>query len=240
MTERTDRAAESVHGSESTQINAFITLCIDTTGAMSGFSYEACRLPELIRPALENRVAELGCAVGELRVSFVFFKDYSCDCEPLFETEVFALPGDEEAMRDMLRHFTYDRSGGGGDLPESSLEAMFVALKRDGELAEPYRRVIGLYTDGPCRLPGDECSMSSPLYPEDMPSELESFYSAFASAEPEVRVCGYIPDGFDGHPGVMAFYGIPNSAFSTASPACFYDICAEEIVEGIVCAVFGR
>ena len=154
---------------------ADIVFCIDASGSMERFLYN---FREAL-PNLENTVKkgfeENERDFGNARVRFVLFRDFGCDKEPLVESEFFTLPEDADAMMAFLE---YVEPIGGGDQPESALEALTLAVKSEWRTGRDVRQTVVLFTDADAHPLGEHAWL--PHYPEDMPAssdELRAFWN---------------------------------------------------------------
>lgn len=152
--------------------NVDIVFCIDVTGSM-------VPLLEMVRDAalafhqsLQGIMRDKGKTVTTLRVRVVAFRDFKDDpTDALEETGFFTLPMQLASFQAFLHRL---RTGGGGDEPESGLEALAVAIDSPWNQAPGLRRqIIVLFTDAAAHPLGDPKSISSPGYPPMVPLSLE-------------------------------------------------------------------
>ena len=149
-----------------------LVLCVDNTGAHAPIHHELARhAPELIETILEC-INEYGSVEKDrLRIKVIRFKDYCIDADPMEESPFFSIddPSGKKQFFDFLNSF---HSCGGGDEPESSLEALVTAIRSDWKpRGAHYRQIIVLFTDATPHNLGDEFSIQSPLYPAGMPKD---------------------------------------------------------------------
>lgn len=158
-----------------------ITLVMDATGSMQNLmnnvKENAMSLHAKIKAALEekNRMAE------KIRVKIIAFRDVYVDDEPFQESEFFILQengqGDEVEFRNYVSNI---RANGGGDEPESALEALHLAMNVD--YAQPLqgqkgRHIIVLMTDASAHALDDPRRSNpkfSSRYPQGVPADLVS------------------------------------------------------------------
>jgi hypothetical protein len=146
-----------------------IVFCIDCTGSMSPVIEASKKLALGFQDVLNKALQEQQKSVDALRVKVVAFRDYFCDGEKsMSESRFFELPSeaaDYAAFVDKLS------PSGGGDEPESALEAFALAMRSDWS-DEPgrKRRIICILTDASAH-PLEKASGSKPAgYPDDLPS----------------------------------------------------------------------
>ena len=147
-----------------------ITMCIDATLSMQPVinmvKENALNFDERLKAAL----AEKEKNVDKLRMKLIFFRDIYHDGldEALMETDFVELPNEKETFRDWLDSVT---ASGGGDLPESSLEALAAAMKSDWTREGDKRRhLIVMFTDDAAH-PLEKSASFGGEYPEGMPKD---------------------------------------------------------------------
>jgi hypothetical protein len=122
--------------------------CIDVTGSMTpildAVKTNALRFYEDVQTNLTAK----GKIVDELRVRVVAFRDLFADGEAaLSESPFFLLPGEQAAFSDFVGGLVPE---GGGDAPESGLEAVSLAINSDWTTRGDRRRqVVVVWTDQP-------------------------------------------------------------------------------------------
>ena len=150
--------------------NVDIVMCIDATGSMSSIIEEvkANALSFYQKFVDEMEAQDPPKSVQQLRIKVIAFRDYGVDSEPMVESKFFVLPEDNEAFHDFVNGI---EALGGGDEPESSLEALALAMKSDWVRTGSVRRhVVIMYTDASA-LPL-EARAGQAGYPSDMPKDL--------------------------------------------------------------------
>ena len=167
-----------------------ITMLIDATGSMAS----------IIREVKENAMAfcdkfheamELnGKNVDELRIRVIPFRDYAYDdASPMEQSEFFVLPEQNDAFRSYVNDIT---AKGGGDEPESALEALALAMRSDWTTNGSKRRhVILVFTDASAHPLNDSRRTSSTQYPSNMPVDLAQLGDMWAGCSQEL---GGMPD----------------------------------------------
>lgn len=138
-----------------------IVLITDATGSMATEIQAVQDNMRNLPVDLANELDGAGITVGSIRVKFIFYRDYIFDNmtvvtsrhdsppSPLdgamFESKFFELPGEVPTMETYIDQFG---AFGGGDNPESGLEALVHAVDADewGDGATTVRSVI-LWTD---------------------------------------------------------------------------------------------
>ena len=159
-----------------------IVFVIDSTGSMNRFTrmlrYYEKDFYRMISESLEKE----GILIDDLRVKVINFKDFAYDGdEAIRQSRFFNLPEEKKEFFEWVP----DRTFGGGDEPESALEAIAVAMRSDWTTEKipdiKRRHVILVFTDASAAplkdasRPGrSKCSrIENPAYPENMPNNLE-------------------------------------------------------------------
>lgn len=137
-----------------------IVLCIDVTASMG--------------PVLEQvKKSALGFHIA--------FRDFADDPDDALETTDFlTFPDQEGEYEDFVRRL---EPSGGGDIPESGLEALALAIRSPWETGLDRRRhVVVLFTDAPAHPLGDPDACSVPGYPADIPRSLDDLFEEWGYA----------------------------------------------------------
>ena len=148
-----------------------IVFCIDVTGSMTpiidAVKANALRFYDDVR---QNLLAK-GKNVDELRVRVVAFRDFSADGEAaLQESPFFELPAEQGHFRDFVAGLIAE---GGGDDPESGLEAVALAMNSPWTTRGDRRRqVIVVWTDQPAQ------QLGSAALPADLQARVPADFSA--------------------------------------------------------------
>ncbi len=127
-----------------------IVFAIDVTGSMSPILDQVKANALRFYDDVQRNLTEKGKNVDHLRVRVVAFRDLVHDGEgALAESPFFALPGEQDSFSAFVNGLVPE---GGGDAPESGLEALALAINSDWTGAGDRRRqVIVLWTDQPAQ-----------------------------------------------------------------------------------------
>ncbi len=125
--------------------------------------------------------------LAALRIKVIWFRDYYYDGDYAYgESKFFELPEEKEELREFVSSIS---ANGGGDDPESSLEALAQAMRSDFVQDGTRRRhIIVLFTDAAAHPFEDyddlvaaaakkDCKPS--MYPENMPKNLSELYNVW-------------------------------------------------------------
>lgn len=177
-----DEAAEEVYippESEDAQKEelttyADIVFCIDATAsmteAMKDVKENAIGLHAKVKKALDDA----GRKVQQMRIKVIVYRDIYVDTVAFEESEFFTVPEEEVRFKAFVEKF---EPQGGGDEPESGLEALAKAINVDWVQGGARRRhIIIMMTDAsPHPLDHPKRSLSD-VYPSNMPADLIDIY----------------------------------------------------------------
>ena len=125
-----------------------IVFCIDVTGSMDPI-IDAVKANALrFYDDVQNNLTAKGKNVDELRVRIVAFRDFAADGEAAMdESPFYRLPDERSAFSDFVNGLIAE---GGGDAPESGLEAVALAMNSPWTTRGDRRRqVVVVWTDQP-------------------------------------------------------------------------------------------
>jgi hypothetical protein len=148
-----------------------IVFCIDVTGSMTPI-LDAVKANALrFYDDVQDNLTAKGKNVDELRVRVIAFRDFVADGEAaLQESPFFRLPAEQAGFSDFVNGLL---AQGGGDAPESGLEAVALAVNSPWtNRGDRRRQVVVVWTDQPAH----------PLDPTTVPGELRGRIPADFSA----------------------------------------------------------
>jgi hypothetical protein len=148
-----------------------IVFCIDVTGSMTPI-LDAVKVNALrFYDDVQDNLTAKGKNVDELRVRVIAFRDFVADGEAaLQESPFFGLPAEQAGFSDFVNGLI---AQGGGDAPESGLEAVALAVNSPWtSRGDRRRQVVVVWTDQPAH----------PLDPTTVPAELRGRVPADFSA----------------------------------------------------------
>ena len=152
-----------------------IVFCIDVTGSMTPI-LDAVKANALgFYDDVQTNLTAKGKNVAQLRVRVVAFRDFVADGEAaLEESPFYTLPDERNGFSEFVNGLIAE---GGGDAPESGLEAVALAVNSPWTTTGDRRRqVIVVWTDQPAH----------PLDPSVVPADLASRVPADFSALTDV------------------------------------------------------
>jgi hypothetical protein len=174
-----------------------IVFCIDVTGSMDPI-LDAVKANALgFYDDVQTNLVAKGKNVSQLRVRVVAFRDLAADGGAAIEESPFyALPGDRAGFSGFVGGLTAE---GGGDAPESGLEAVALAINSPWtKVGDRRRQVIVVWSDQPTT------PLDASTVPADLASRIPADFSSLTDAwEDEQGVMGssskrlilFAPDG---------------------------------------------
>jgi len=174
-----------------------IVFCIDVTGSMTPI-IDAVKANALgFYDDVQTNLTEKGKNVDELRVRVIAFRDFAADGDAaLQESPFFALPGDREDFSQFVDGLIAE---GGGDSPESGLEAVALAVNSPWTTRGDRRRqVIVVWTDQPAHAL--DASLVPPGLRDRVPTDFSALTDLWEDAQGPLgasskRLILFAPDG---------------------------------------------
>jgi hypothetical protein len=148
-----------------------IVFCIDVTGSMTPIIDQVKANALRFYDDVQSNLTEKGKNVDQLRVRVLAFRDFAADGgAALQESPFYPLPEDRAGFSDFVSGLMAE---GGGDAPESGLEAVALAISSPwATTGDRRRQVIVVWTDQPAQ----------PLDPSVLPADLSARIPADFSA----------------------------------------------------------
>src|ERR671920_2359544 len=127
-----------------------IVFCVDVTGSMTPILDQVKANALRFYGDVQENLTAKGKNIDELRVRIVAFRDIAADGEAaLQESPFFELPAEETGFSTFVNGLVAE---GGGDAPESGLEAVALAIDSSWTTGgDPRRQVIVVWTDQPAQ-----------------------------------------------------------------------------------------
>ena len=179
------------------QYSVDIVLCIDATGSMGGLIDQAKTNALQFYEDLSNAMSEKDKVVDNLRVKVIAFRDYYVDGEnSMIESGFFSLPGEAEDFAAFVNPLT---AHGGGDDPETGLEALSLAIKSDwSKSGDRRRQIIVVWTDASVHPLEKNVESKPSNYPTDLPKNFDELTDLWEGQEymnmAAKRIIIYAPD----------------------------------------------
>jgi hypothetical protein len=176
-----------------------IVFVIDITGSMTPVIEQVKAGALSFHDRLVETMAAKDKYVSSLRLRVVAYRDYYDNpSDALFHTPFFRLPDEQMHFNTYVGALAAD---GGGDEPESGLEALAVAFASDWERGMDRRRhVVVLFTDASAHPLEASHGRYVPGYPTDMPNTFDALTDQWDDPQGSVmeyaakRLLMYAPD----------------------------------------------
>lgn len=149
--------------------NVDIVFCIDATGSMKPHIERVKEHALKFYSDVDTKCKAVGKIINTFRIRVIAFRDFYEDENPLVSSPFFELPGKSSEFRKFV---TEIQATGGGDAPETGLEALATAMQSTWQSAGSKRRqIIVVFTDAPAH-PLEKSGKKS-NYPKNMPKNLD-------------------------------------------------------------------
>lgn len=177
-----------------------IVFVIDATGSMGDVIGKTKKMALSFHDDLLRKLEEATPPknVTQLRIKVIEFRDFYCDgTRALRESPFFELPVEQKKFENFINAINAD---GGGDEPESALEALALAIKSDWtNEGDKRRHIVIMFTDAsPHPLEKHlDSSAKAPAYPANMPkslSELKALWERQEMSKVAKRFILFAPD----------------------------------------------
>ncbi|WKX73095.1 vWA domain-containing protein [Streptomyces sp. XD-27] len=163
-----------------------IVLCIDATGSMFPVLDSVKSSALQFHDRLNDVMAKKGKAISQLRLKVIAFRDFGDDPSSAIEqTDFLQLPAQARDFEAFVRGID---AAGGGDIPESGLEALALAINAPWERGLDRRRhVIVMFTDAPAH-PLGTVGTSAHSYPAGIPRSMDELFEQWGYARSQTAV----------------------------------------------------
>jgi hypothetical protein len=176
-----------------------LVLVVDATGSMAPILESVKSSALSFHDDLEKVMNEAGKNIDSLRVRVVAYRDYYADsaADSLVTSDFFELPAQRADFAAFVRELA---PSGGGDEPETGLEALAEAINSPwAKEGVKQRQVIVLWTDASAH-PLEKDAGAKPVgYPTHMPADMDAMYDLWEGQGSPVnyswkRLLIYAPD----------------------------------------------
>ncbi|MFJ9175573.1 vWA domain-containing protein [Streptomyces sp. NPDC102360] len=163
-----------------------IVLCIDATLSMYPVLDNVKASALQFHDRLNDVMAKKGKAISQLRLKTIAFRDFGDDpVSAIEQTEFLRLPEQAKEFQEFVRGIAAE---GGGDIPESGLEALALAINSPWEKGLDRRRhVIVMFTDAPAH-PLGTVGASAQTYPKNIPHSIDDLFEQWGYARSQTSV----------------------------------------------------
>ncbi|GAB3698360.1 vWA domain-containing protein [Nocardiopsis oceani] len=158
-----------------------IVLCVDVTASMGPVLEQVKSSALGFHSRLSVVMAQKSKTISQLRLRIIAFRDFADNPGDAVEsTEFLSFPDDEGEYERFVKGL---QATGGGDVPESGLEALALAIRSDWETGLDRRRhVIVMFTDATAHPLGDPGATSVQGYPVGIPHSLDDLHEEWGYA----------------------------------------------------------
>ena len=169
-----------------------VVLCVDATGSMGNFISNIKKNAISFHQDTEEAMQKNGKLIKNMRVRIIAFRDFYDRNEEIFKTDFFKLP---EQQTDYAKNVDKLSASGGGDQPETALEALAIAFKSEWFKTSDYKRqIVVLWTDEAAH-PLEKNKDSKPSkYPENMPENFTELGNIWNSISTTARLVIFAPE----------------------------------------------
>ncbi|HZN74162.1 MAG TPA: vWA domain-containing protein [Micromonosporaceae bacterium] len=162
-----------------------IAFCIDVTGSMAPVIDTVKDGALSFHKRLEDAMAAKGKAISQLRLRVIAYRDFGDSADDAIESsEFWQIPEQTTEFESFVRRL---RATGGGDVPESGLEALALAINSPWERGLDRRRhIIAVFTDAPAHPLG--VGAGARTYPAGVPSTTDDLFEAWGYGSSQAAV----------------------------------------------------
>jgi hypothetical protein len=152
-----------------------IVFCIDVTASMTPVIEQVKQGALTFHDRLQETMAGKSKSISQLRVRVVAFRDFGDNpADALEQSEFLTIPDQRTEFEQFVKGLN---ASGGGDVPESGLEGLWVAINSDWERGLDRRRhVIVLFTDAPAHALEGNPARGVHSYPQGTPGSMDELY----------------------------------------------------------------
>jgi hypothetical protein len=176
-----------------------IVLCIDATGSMGPVIEDVKENAIKFYQDLSESMADKNKAIDHLRLKVIVYRDFFADGKASFkESTFFSLPTQSTEFSQFV---SYIQADGGGDIPESGLEAVAVAIQSPwNKEGNKRRQVIVVWTDAPAHELEKGAREKPENYPVGIPTNFDDLTDRWEGQEyvsaSGKRLILYAPDAY--------------------------------------------
>jgi len=163
-----------------------IVLCVDATLSMYPVLDDVKASALQFHDRLKHEMVKKGKAISQLRLKVIAFRDFGDNAsDAIQQTDFLHLPSEAEHFEQFVRGID---ASGGGDIPESGLEALALAINSPWEKGLDRRRhVIVMFTDAPAHALGT-VGTSAASYPAGIPRTIDELFEQWGYSRSQTAV----------------------------------------------------
>ncbi len=146
-----------------------IVMCIDATGSMGSLLNGVTKKSTKFYEDLKSKMKLYDKHTEKIRVRVIAYRDYYANSQAMISSEFFNLPEESSSYKKELKKI---KALGGGDSPESGLEALSLAINSDWNMKGDYlRQIIVFWTDADAKALDDPKRKTCKKYPSGIPKD---------------------------------------------------------------------
>lgn len=159
-----------------------IVMCIDATASMTSTLDHVKECALSFHTRLSKVMHDKGKAISQLRLRVIAFRDFGDRADDAIEATDFLVLPEQSAEFDRFVRGLH--ATGGGDVPESGLEALALAVRSPWERGLDRRRhVIVLFTDAPAHPLGAPDQVRARTYPQSVPRSMNQLFEQWGPSQ---------------------------------------------------------
>jgi hypothetical protein len=173
-------------------------MCIDATGSMSPVIEKVKENALKFYDDLKSHMESKSKSIDTLRVRAIVYRDYYNDGnDSMLLSPFFTLPDEKDEFAEFINDIEAD---GGGDEPESGLEALALAIKSDwNKTGDKRRQLIVIWTDASVHPLEKNASSKPANYPSNLAKDLDEltdWWEGQYMSKAAKRLILYTPDAY--------------------------------------------
>ncbi len=169
-----------------------IVMCMDATGSMGGLLNAIKGKAEKFYSELQDAMLDNDKYTEKMQVRVVVFRDYYSDNKPMVESPFFLMP---DKVSDYKRALKDAYADGGGDAPESGLEALALSINSDWNTKGKHiRQIIVLWTDADAIALNDPRRTSASKIPASVPANFDALAAQWGKMSKSARLVLFAPN----------------------------------------------
>jgi hypothetical protein len=158
-----------------------IVICLDVTGSMQGTIDDLKANLLSLHENIANEYKRRGITIYDIGIKIVAFRDFYVDGDAAAHiTPFFNLPNENVRYRAAVTSLVAD---GGGDSPETSLEALALGIMSEWDRSGDKNQLVVLITDAPPHPLDKRMGNKPENYPKNIPPTLDAMKELWESGQ---------------------------------------------------------
>lgn len=172
MTDNQIPIADFLEEEEDSQLTGYETdvdlvYVIDGTGSMQNLLDAVQKTALTLDQRIKSKLIDYGRLIRQLRIRVIVYRDIYVDAQWIQDSGFLLLPDERDEFKRFIESI---RASGGGDLPESGLEALHAAINSDWNRTPgvtKHRQIIAVMSDAAAHPLNHPQRKIDPGYPTD-------------------------------------------------------------------------